>query len=59
MEAKLNELYAKREAALSAWDATAYNEVDREISALAAFMRAEVNLGLRDDPMFATSGLSA
>lgn len=55
MEWKLSELYAKREAAISAWDATAYNAADSEISKILAFMRAEVRLGLRDDPMFSVT----
>ena len=50
-EAKLENLYPAREAAMAAWDATEYNRIDREISAVLAFMRAEVRLGLRDDPM--------
>ena len=55
MEWKLPELYAKREAAISAWDATAYNAADAEISKILAFMRAEVRIGLRDDPMFSVT----
>lgn len=55
MEWKLSELYAKREAAISGWDATAYNAADAEISKILAFMRAEVRLGLRDDPMFSVT----
>lgn len=55
MENKLTELYAKREAALKAGDATAYNAADAEMQAVIAYMRAEVRLGLRDDPIFSVS----
>jgi len=55
MESELTALYVKREAALAAWDATAYNEIDAEIRARAAFIRAEINLGLRDDFIFSAS----
>lgn len=54
-EAKLDELYAARNRAMAEWDATAYNRVDSEISSVLAAMRAEVRLGLRDDPMLIIS----
>lgn len=52
MEQQLTELYKEREAALQAWDATAYNKADQRIREVAAYMRAEVKLGLRADPIF-------
>jgi hypothetical protein len=54
-EAKLDELYAAREHAMAAWDATAYNRIDSEIGSVLAAMRAEVRLGLRDDPIYTVS----
>lgn len=54
-EAKLDELYAARNRTMAAWDATAWNCIDREISSVLAAMRAEVRLGLRDDPMLTIS----
>lgn len=51
-ETQLDSLYAEREAAMAAWDATAYNEADGKIRAVFAAMRAEVSLGLRDDPIY-------
>lgn len=58
-EAKLDELYAARNRAMAAWDATAHNCIDREISSVLAAMRAEVRLGLRDDPMYTVSAEAA
>lgn len=52
MEIQINALYAAREEALRQWDATEYNRIDGEIRAIFASMRAEVRLGLRDDPIF-------
>lgn len=54
-EAQLETHYQAREAALSAGDATAYNQADRAISSIFAAMRAEVRIGLRDDPIFTRS----
>ena len=53
-EAKLDELYAARNRAMSDGDATAWNCIDREIKTVFEVMRAEVRLGLRDDPIFTT-----
>ncbi len=55
MEQKLSQLYAEREAALNAGDATGYNAADAEISATVAYMHAEVRLALRDDPVFSVT----
>ena len=55
MEIELNQLYVDREAALDRGDATAYNALNARIGEVAAYMRAEVNLGLRSDPIFVTS----
>lgn len=51
-EQKLEALYAERERAFSAWDATEYNRIDGEIRCIFAAMRDEVRLGLREDPIF-------
>ncbi len=48
---ELNALYNARENALRDWDATEYNRIDGLISEKLAYMRAEVRLGLRDDPI--------
>lgn len=58
-EAKLDELYAARNRAMADWDATAWNRIDSEIGSVLAAMRAEVRLGLRDDPMLTVSGEAA
>lgn len=52
MENELTALFTAREAALSAWDATEYNRIDGRIREIHAFMVAEINLGLRADPIF-------
>jgi hypothetical protein len=47
-EAKLDDLYAARGRAMSAWDATAFNCLDREIQTVLAVMYAEERAGLRE-----------
>lgn len=51
MQNELNALYTARENAIREWDATEYNRIDGEIRKLAAYMRAEQRIGLRDDSM--------
>lgn len=53
-EAKLDELYAARNQAMADWDATAWNAIDSEIKTVLSVMRAEIRLGLREDPIFST-----
>jgi hypothetical protein len=49
---ELTAAFEAREAALRAGNADAWHAADNRVRAAVAAMRAEVRLGLRDDPVF-------
>lgn len=52
-DTELSNLNNQRSAALRAGDADAWHVADSKLQAIIAAMHAEVNVGLRADPVFA------